>query len=89
AVPLPAPIRGQVAQVPARIIGIPVVGRGLVRYAHGRGFEVHVWTVDQENEMPALLDLGVDGLMTDQPDVLRAVLQARRAWPGAEGRTPR
>lgn len=89
AVPIPAPIRGQVAQVPARVFGIPVVDRGLVRYAHGHGLEVHVWTVDQESEMHALLDLGVDGLMTDRPDVLRAVLRARRAWPGEEGRTPR
>lgn len=81
AVPIPVPIRSRIAQIPARIFGVPVVDRRLVHYTHARGFEVHVWTVDQEAEMHALLDLGVDGLMTDQPDVLRAVLRTRRAWP--------
>lgn len=80
-VPIPAPIRGRIAQIPARIFGVPVIDRRLVHYAHVRGFEVHVWTVDREAEMHALLDLGVDGLMTDEPDVLRAVLRTRRAWP--------
>jgi glycerophosphoryl diester phosphodiesterase len=45
--------------------------------------EVHVWTVDRAEEMRALLDLGVDGLVTDRPDTLRDVLRARQAWPGA------
>jgi glycerophosphoryl diester phosphodiesterase len=63
---------------------ITVVDRPLVRYAHRRGLEVHAWTVDRAAEMEALLDLGVDGLVTDRPDLLREVLRARRAWPGAE-----
>jgi glycerophosphoryl diester phosphodiesterase len=82
--PVPAPIRGQLAQVPMRGYGIRVVDRALVRFAHRRGLEVHVWTVDRAEDMRALLDLGVDGLVTDRPDVLREVLRARRAWPGAD-----
>jgi glycerophosphoryl diester phosphodiesterase len=82
--PLGPPIRGELAQLPGRQCGITVVDRPLVRYAHRRGLEVHVWTVDQAAEMAALLDLGVDGLITDRPDVLRDVLRARRAWPGAD-----
>ena len=39
---------------------------------------VLVWTIDDEAEMRELLDLGVDGLMTDRPDVLRAVIDSRR-----------
>jgi glycerophosphoryl diester phosphodiesterase len=84
---LPVPIRGGLAQLPRRAYGIPLVDRRLLRYAHRRQQEVHVWTVDQAEEMDALLDLGVDGLVTDRPDVLRDVLRARRAWPGADAQT--
>jgi len=76
------PVRGGVAQLPRRHGRLRVVDAGLVRYAHRRGIEVHVWTVDSPTEMAELLDLGVDGLMTDRPDVLRGVLRARGAWPG-------
>lgn len=89
ALPLPIgpPIRGELAQLPVHQYGITLVDRPLVRYAHRRGLEVHVWTVDRAEEMAALLDLGVDGLITDRPDVLRDVLRARRAWPGADADT--
>ncbi|MEU4746706.1 glycerophosphodiester phosphodiesterase family protein, partial [Actinosynnema sp. NPDC023658] len=53
-----------------------------VRAAHRRDLEVHVWTIDDEPEMRRLLDLGVDGLVTDRPDRLRDVLVDRRAWTG-------
>jgi len=79
----PAPIRGELAQLPLRWCGIPVVDRAVVRYAHHRGLEVHAWTVDRAAQMHALLNLGVDGLITARPDVLREVLSARLAWPGA------
>lgn len=85
---LPGPaIRGGLAQLPVRGYGISLVDRTLLRYAHGRGLEVHVWTVDRAEEMMVLLDLGVDGLITDRPDVLRDVLRARGTWPGADGPT--
>jgi len=90
--PLPdlaAPIRGALAQLPMRCCGILVVDRALVRYAHRRGLEVHVWTVNRAADMHSLLDLGVDGLITDRPDVLRDVLRARRTWPGADSQTSR
>lgn len=79
-----APIRGELAQLPVRWYGIPVMDRSLVRYAHRLGMEVHAWTVDRAAEMHALLDLGVDGLVTDRPDVLREVLHARMVWPGGQ-----
>jgi glycerophosphoryl diester phosphodiesterase len=81
-----APIRGELAQLPMRVGGIPVIDRALLRYAHHRGLEVHVWTVDRAAEMHALLDLGVDGVITDRPDVLRGVLRSRRAWPQTDTR---
>ncbi|MGH3831569.1 MAG: glycerophosphodiester phosphodiesterase family protein [Pseudonocardiaceae bacterium] len=76
-----APRGGELAQLPVRIWGVPMMDRALLRHAHQRGLEVHVWTVNRAAEMHALLDLGADGLMTDRPDVLREVLRARRAWP--------
>ena len=78
-VPLGAPDCGAL-QVPTHFRGIPLVTRKLVRAAHARGLQVHVWTVDERGEMERLLDLGVDGLMTDRPTLLRDVLRTRGLW---------
>jgi glycerophosphoryl diester phosphodiesterase len=43
---------------------------------------VHVWTIDDPAEMYRLLDLGVDGIMTDRPSVLKDVLVERGTWHG-------
>ena len=50
---------------------------GDVTTAHGLGLEVIVWTVDDPADMAALIDLGVDGIITDYPDRLRAVMAER------------
>jgi len=71
---------GSCAQVPQRFKGVVVTDRRFVERAHGAGLQVHVWTVDDPDEMHALLDIGVDGLMTDRPAVLRDVLRSRGAW---------
>lgn len=79
---IPAPVRqGAVcAQVPETQNGVRVVDERFVRTAHARGLQVHVWTINDPDRMEALLDLGVDGIMTDQLETLRAVLTARGAW---------
>jgi glycerophosphoryl diester phosphodiesterase len=59
-----------------------VVDAGLLRTAHQRGKEVHVWTINRPAQMRQLLDLGVDGLLSDRPDLLREVLRERGQWPG-------
>ncbi|MFI6349758.1 glycerophosphodiester phosphodiesterase [Streptomyces sp. NPDC050560] len=79
---VPAAVRRSAvcAQVPVRQSGLPVADRLFVRAAHARGLQVHVWTVDDPAEMHRLLDLGVDGIMTDRTDTLRTVLRERGAW---------
>jgi len=68
------------AQVPDRVGRLRVVTPGLVAAAHARGQQVHVWTVDEAADMHRLLDLAVDGLMTDQLVTLRDVLRSRGHW---------
>lgn len=67
-------------QVPVRYGAVPVVTAGFVRRAHRHGLQVHVWTVNEAAEMHRLLDLGVDGIVTDRADLLKAVLQERGTW---------
>ncbi len=74
---------GRCAQVPVAVRGVPLVTRRFVETAHRAGAVVHVWTVDEPSEMEGLLDLGVDGIMTDRPRVLRDVLRRRGQWEGA------
>lgn len=69
------------AQVPERQGPVRVVDPAFVRAAHARGLQVHVWTVNERDRAEALLDLGVDGIMTDRLEMLRDVLAARGAWP--------
>ncbi|MCC9708873.1 glycerophosphodiester phosphodiesterase [Streptomyces sp. MNU76] len=68
------------AQVPESHAGVPVVDHRFVRAAHARGLQVHVWTVNEPQRMHRLLDLGVDGIMTDHIDTLRKVLEDRGTW---------
>ncbi|MEE1758311.1 glycerophosphodiester phosphodiesterase [Streptomyces sp. SP18BB07] len=79
---VPATVRRSAvaAQVPESHAGVPVVDHRFVRAAHARGLQVHVWTVNEPQRMHRLLDLGVDGIMTDHIDTLRKVLEDRGAW---------
>jgi glycerophosphoryl diester phosphodiesterase len=67
-------------QVPERQGRITVVDRRTVEEAHRHGLQVHVWTVNDPADMRRLLDLGVDGIVTDRADLLREVLEDRGQW---------
>ncbi|MBE8475157.1 glycerophosphodiester phosphodiesterase [Streptomyces justiciae] len=68
------------AQVPEAQSGIQVVDHRFVHAAHARGLHVHVWTINDADRMHRLLDLGVDGIMTDHIDTLRKVMEDRGVW---------
>ncbi|UQX86673.1 glycerophosphodiester phosphodiesterase [Jatrophihabitans telluris] len=68
------------AQVPAHAGWLPLVDRAFVAQSHDLGIAVHVWTINRRAEMIRLLDLGVDGIMTDRADLLREVLRERGEW---------
>lgn len=68
------------AQVPVAQSGVPVADRLFVRAAHALGLQVHVWTINEPERMHRLLDLGVDGIMTDHIDTLREVMRERGVW---------
>lgn len=78
---VPVPIGGfRLVQVPPTWRGLPVVTPRFVRAAHRAGIRVQVWTVNDEAGMERLLDMGVDGIMTDRPSLLKEVLVRRGAW---------
>jgi glycerophosphoryl diester phosphodiesterase len=67
-------------QVPTHQGRIPLVTPRFVAAAHARDLPVHVWTINDAAEMQRLLDMGVDGIMTDRTDVLKKVLVERGSW---------
>ncbi len=73
----PHDIRFKAFQVPVKSGPLKVVTKKFVRKAHELDLAVHVWTINDEATMIHLLDLGVDGIFTDQPALLRKVLEKR------------
>lgn len=67
-------------QSPVLLRGRPLVTARTLAAVHEAGAQLHVWTVDDPTQMHALLDLGVDGLLTDRADLLRQVLLDRGQW---------
>jgi glycerophosphoryl diester phosphodiesterase len=68
-------------QLPTQVRGVKVVDKKLVDTAHNSGLQVHVWTVNDPAEMASYLDMGVDGIISDRPDLLRDLLISRGQWP--------
>ena len=75
-----AETRNTALQIPTRSGLAPLVTRRTVRAYHRMGLQVHVWTINRPARMERLLDRGVDGIMTDRPDLLREVFTKRGIW---------
>jgi glycerophosphoryl diester phosphodiesterase len=75
-------LAGRLAAAGARCAQVPAViaTRSFIRRAHALGLQVHVWTINDRTEMTCLLDLGADGIMTDDTVLLRDVLADRGLW---------
>ncbi len=76
-----AAVAGQVAQVPMRAGGVEIVTPKFVNAMHARGVAVQVWTIDDETQMRRLIKMGVDGIITNRPDLLKQVLVQESANP--------
>ena len=80
---LPAgPFAANCAQVSPTHRGLTIVAPRFLAAAHRRRLPAHVWTINEADEMRRLLDLGVDGLMSDRPSLLKQVLRERGQWTG-------
>lgn len=73
--------RYQCLQVPERQGPVRIVTPRFLNRCHRAGLQVHVWTVNDPADMERLLELGVDGLVSDRADLLAGVLTRRGVWP--------
>jgi glycerophosphoryl diester phosphodiesterase len=75
---LRAALRGvDAVQVPQKAMGLTITTRRMIGRLHDAGVEIHVWTINDAATMVELLDLGVDGLVTDRADIAIAVVKNR------------
>jgi len=73
-------IKAQCAQLPITHFGIKLITPRTLAYARSQGLKIHVWTINQADEMQRLIDLGVDGIMTDDCVLLKSVLEKNGLW---------
>lgn len=81
--------RHQALQVPITFNGVTVVTEEFVRKAHANGFAVHVWTINDRTEMEWLIEIGVDGIMTDRPTLLEEVVGYTHSKYKEHGKGPK
>ena len=81
--PRAVPLAAACVQMPLRYGPVPIAEPRCIDFAHELGLQVHVWTINDRATMRRLLDLGVDGIITDDIAGLRTVLEQRGQWHGA------
>ena len=67
-------ILGNCVQVPIYKYGIKIVTKKFVTKIHQLGLKIHVWTINDDKTMQKLIDIGVDGIITDKPSALKELL---------------
>jgi len=67
-------VPGNCLQIPIYQYGIKLVTKRFINYIHSIGLKIHVWTINDEDTMQKLIDLGVDGIITDRPKTLKDLL---------------
>ena len=67
-------------QIPSSYMGFKIITKSIIDKFHNQNKKVHVWTVNDENEINELIDIGVDGIMTDKPTLLKRILKSRSLW---------
>ena len=67
-------VPGNCLQIPIYQYGIKLVTKRFIDYIHSIGLKIHVWTINDEDTMQKLIDLGVDGIITDRPKALKDLL---------------
>lgn len=78
---VPGPAKGaEAVQVPMAAGKVSVINPQFIELVHARGLAVHVWTINEEAEMHEILDLGVDGIITDEPSLAQRVIDQH--WAG-------
>ena len=65
-------------QIPTNRYGIKVVTKNFIDRLHEDGYKVHVWTINSESQMQTLINLGVDGIMTDNASGLMNVMRQNK-----------
>jgi len=73
-------ISGECVQVPLTVAGVPLITPLFVQRVHSVGKVIHAWTINDEEKMHHLIDIGVDGIMTDKPNLLKSVLTEHGLW---------
>ena len=67
-------VPGDCLQVPIYHYGIKLVTKRFVKYVQSKGLKIHVWTINDADTMQKLINIGVDGIITDKPKILRDLL---------------
>ena len=67
-------------QLPLSRYGIKLINKNTLKYFKSQGLKIHVWTINKATEFQRLIDLGVDGIMTDNCELLKSVLKKNNLW---------